>query len=112
NRVDIGLFVSNGTHWSAPAIFSIYHPDNQTRKYSADGRILSVKYDPSIYTDPRIDAPADWTDTYKYGEDMKLLGWTRTRKDSEPQSFTPEGRLILASNEKGETTRSTAVAYV
>lgn len=112
NRVDIGLFVSNGTHWSTPAIFSIYHPDNQTRKYSADGRILSVKYDPSIYTDPRIDAPANWTDIYKYNDDMKLLGWTRTRKDSEPQSFTPEGRLILASNEKGEPTRSTAVAYV
>ena len=112
NRVDIGLFVSNGTHWSTPAIFSIYHPDNQTRKYSADGRIISVKYDPSIYTDPRIDAPANWTDTYKYNDDMKLLGWTRTRKDSVPQSFTPEGRLILASNEKGEPTRSTAVAYV
>ena len=112
NRVDIGLFVSNGTHWSTPAIFSIYHPDNQTRKYSADGRILSVKYDPSIYTDPRIDAPANWTDTYKYNDDMKLLGWTRTRKDSEPQSFTVEGRLILATNEKGEPTRSTAVAYV
>ena len=112
NRVDIGLFVSNGTHWSAPAIFSIHHPDNQMRKYAKDGRILSVQYDPSIYTDPRIDAPANWTDTYNYGDNQQLLGWTRTRNNAPPQHFTPEGRLILERNAAGQPVRTTAVAYV
>jgi len=111
NRVDIGLFVFNKNHWSTPAIFSIYHPDNQERSYDKSGRIKTVTYDPSIYTDPRIDAPADWTDTYNY-EKGKLMGWSRKRKDQPSQEFTPEGRLIIEKDASGNPTRTTGVRYV
>jgi hypothetical protein len=111
NRVDIGLFVFNEKHWSTPAIFSIYHPDNQERSYDKSGNIMTVKYNPSIYTDPRIDAPADWTDTYNYNKG-KLLGWTRNRKGQDPQEFTAEGRLIIEKDASGKPTRTTAVRYV
>ena len=115
NRVDICLFVKkkNGKHWSAPAFFSINHPDNQNRKYAEDGRILSIEYSPGNYTDPRIDTPAEWTDHYLYDEkcNNKLLGWKRVRKGEKSQKFTPEGLLVLKTAEPGEPMETTRVEY-
>ncbi len=42
NRVDVGLFVHNGLHWSPPAFLTVFYPDHERRWYEADGRLLAV----------------------------------------------------------------------
>ena len=115
NRVDIGLFIksSSGKYWSAPAFFSINHPDNQIRKYADDGRILSIEYTSKNYTDPRIDTPAEWTDYYLYDEkcNNNLLGWKRERQGKETQKFTPKGLLVLKEDKEGKPLETKKVEY-
>ncbi len=112
NRVDVGLFVGNGEHWSAPSILSIYFPDNQKRVYAEDGRVLSVDYTLGNYVDPFLDSPRNWRDDYRYDKKGKLLGWTRSREDEEKQDFSPEGHLVLEKTESGTPIRTVPVRYV
>jgi hypothetical protein len=44
NRVDIGVFANNGTHYSAPGFVTLYTLDSEARTYDADGRILEIGY--------------------------------------------------------------------
>jgi hypothetical protein len=113
NRVDIGLFVGNADHWSAPAFFSVYFPDNQKRVYDDRGRILSVDYSLGNYVDPLIDTPREWQDQYRYEDNGSLLGWTRYRdaKVGE-QEFTSDGLLVVAKNKDGSPAETTSVRYL
>lgn len=114
NRVDIGLFIrkKGADHWSSPAFFSITHPDNQQRTYDEQGKLLTIEYSADNYTDPRIDTPAQWTDTYKYDEKTgELLGWTRKHKTQEPQQFTADGKLILKKSSGGSAPKTAEVSY-
>ena len=43
NRVDIGVFVSNGTHYSAPGFVTFYTLDHEARTYD-DGKLLEIGY--------------------------------------------------------------------
>ncbi|WP_309398026.1 hypothetical protein [Cerasicoccus maritimus] len=100
HRVDIGVFVDNGTYFSAPAFISIWYPPNETRAYNADGQIESV-----IYNDPfKAGAGADhklayfkpWTDTYKY-KNGQLTGWSRDMDNGEDYSFNALGQRVETS---------------
>jgi hypothetical protein len=42
NRVDIGVFVSNGTYWSAPGFVTFFTLDSEGRTYDATGRIVEI----------------------------------------------------------------------
>lgn len=44
NRVDIGAFVHNGVHYSAPAFVCFYSLDNEARTYDDQGRIVEIDY--------------------------------------------------------------------
>jgi len=44
SRQDIGLFVSNGVWWSAPAFLTWYTSDQELRSYGRDGRLLDAGY--------------------------------------------------------------------
>ena len=44
NRVDIGVFVHNGTYYSAPGFITFCTLDNEARGYDEKGRILDVGY--------------------------------------------------------------------
>ena len=112
NRVDVGLFVGNGEHWSAPAIFSVYFPDNQKRVFDENGRLLSIDYNIDNYVDPFLDNARNWSDQYRYDEKGKLLGWTRLRADEEDQQFSVDGELVLESAKDGTPVRSVPVRYV
>jgi len=112
NRVDVGLFVGNGEHWSPPAILSVYFPDNQKRVYDEKGRVLSIDYTLDNYVDPFLESPRNWRDDYRYDKKGKLLGWTRSREDEEKQQFSPEGHLVLESAEDGTPVRTIPVRYV
>ena len=113
NRVDIGLFVSNGEHWSAPAFFSVYFPDNQKRTYDADGQILSIDYSSDNYVDPFIDTPRKWLDKYKYDENGSCAGWTRFHQgDKQGQEFTAQGLLVVDKGGGGSKRETKSVRYV
>ena len=97
NRVDIGAFVHNGVHYSAPGFVTFFYLDNEKRVYDDKQRIKVVDYaDPEVsknYVDPVIDAPKRWRDEYQYDASGKLTGWTRIRGDSK-QQFTAKGLLV------------------
>jgi len=44
NRVDIGAFVHNGAHYSAPGFITFFTLDHEERTYAADGRLLEIAY--------------------------------------------------------------------
>src|SRR5262249_25022713 len=45
NRVDIGVFVHNGIHYSAPGFVTFFTLDNEARTYDRQGRIVEIGYD-------------------------------------------------------------------
>lgn len=114
NRVDIGLFVHNGTYYSAPAFVCLQYLDNEKREYDAQQRIASIDYTDPVasknYVDPAIDFRKDWRDDYHYDPAGKLLGWTR-RRGQAVQEFTADGRLVTKA-EPGQPVETRAVRYV
>jgi alpha/beta hydrolase family protein len=114
NRVDIGAFVHNGAHYSAPAFVTFYYLDNEKREYDKEHRIQVVDYaDPEVsknYVDPVIDIRKDWRDEYHHDESGNLTGWTRIR-DGSKQQFTAEGLLIVSHNAEGRATKARRVRY-
>jgi hypothetical protein len=44
NRIDIGVFAHNGTHYSPPAFVTFYTLDNESRAYDAEGRLREIGY--------------------------------------------------------------------
>ena len=44
NRVDIGVFVHNGTHYSAPGFVTVQTLDRESRTYDDDGKILEIAH--------------------------------------------------------------------
>ena len=115
SRVDIGVFVHNGSYYSAPAIISFYWPENEIRRYSDDGRILSVAYRTmdtgGLYADPMLVTGRNWTDQYHYDDGNQLLGWTRVR-GKERQSFTRDGYLVTTKDALGRPLEAVDVYYV
>jgi hypothetical protein len=112
NRVDVGLFVGNGDHWSAPAILSVYFPDNQKRTFAEDGRIESIDYSIDNYVDPFLENSRNWRDDYRYDDKGNLLGWTRFRKDEAEQQFSVDGYLVLEATKDGTPIRTVPVRYI
>ncbi|MCL2878390.1 MAG: hypothetical protein FWF13_06385 [Acidobacteria bacterium] len=44
NRIDIGVFVHNGTYYSPPAFLTFYMLDSEDRTYASDGKIVDIGY--------------------------------------------------------------------
>jgi YD repeat-containing protein len=115
NRIDIGLFAHNGTHYSAPALFCVNTLDNEAREYDEEGRIKSVTYtgasEKGNYADPAFDTPKSWKDEYRYDDAGKLLGWTRTRGEKK-EEFTADGKLVIEPGDKDNPPKTKVVRYV
>ncbi len=45
NRVDIGVFVRNGTWYSAPGFITVFFLDNEARTYDTNHRLVDICYD-------------------------------------------------------------------
>ncbi len=118
NRVDIGVFVNNGTYFSAPGFITYFFLDHEKRLYDEQARILSVDYlDPATkdrYVDPVIDAKRNWRDEFHYDSDAPstITGWTRTWEGGETQDFTPEGVLVTSRSKDGKPDQVKGVRYL
>jgi hypothetical protein len=119
NRVDIGVFAHNGVRWSAPAFVCWFFLDNEDRDYDDAGRIRSVTYhggtDTGNYVDPLINTPKTWKDTYHHTDDGRLTGWTRCRKSGQQETeeqFTPDGGLVMKTDDRGRPVAARTVFYV
>lgn len=44
NRVDIGVFVHNGAHYSAPGFITVFCLDDEARTFDSNGRLLEIGY--------------------------------------------------------------------
>jgi len=115
SRVDIGVFVHNGTYYSAPAVISFYWPENEIRRYDEEGRILSVDYKTmdagGLYADPMLVTGRNWTDQYNYDDENRLVGWDRIRGEDR-QSFTRDGYLVTKKDKLGRPVEAINVQYV
>ena len=115
NRVDIGAFVENDKHISAPGFITFYTLDNELRVYNEKKVIQSVEYkhaaDGGNFADPLIAVGKSWRDEYKYDKEDRLIGWTRHRGD-EKQEFTHDGALVLETDELGRASKAQKVRYV
>jgi hypothetical protein len=110
NRVDVGCFVHNGKHFSAPGFVTFYTLANERRAYYEDETPQSIEYNlGGDYTDPMIDVPKDWKDTYHY-DGKQLLGWTREREAGK-EDFTVDGALIVARDDRGRPLTARTVRY-
>lgn len=105
NRVDIGAFVGNGVHYSAPAFVSVTFADSETRIYDGEGRLQVLDFTDEAkrenYVDPRIFPRRDWRDEFAYDGEGQLAGWTR-RIGEEIQEYTREGFLIVSKDKEGQ----------
>jgi hypothetical protein len=114
NRVDIGVFVSNGRQESAPGFITTYFPANVRRGYDEARRLLwadgTAEEEREAYTDPLIDGRRDWRDEFTYDSSGVCTGWSRRIGDRHDE-FTAGGRLILKRGPGGEVLESAPVTY-
>lgn len=116
-RVDIAVIADNGVELSAPAFFSMLYPSHETRVYEGAGdaaRLVSVDHGANSrerrYIDPMVWPRRDWSDALDYDAEGRLLGWTRSRRDSETR-FTADGLLVRETDAEGRPLRAEAIEY-
>ncbi|MEO0795075.1 MAG: hypothetical protein AAFX93_07935 [Verrucomicrobiota bacterium] len=97
-RVDIGVFVNNGTYFSPPSFISIWFPPTDRRFYNDQKRLTHVEYQSPLTkneeTDVALTFAKPWSDYYRYDDQGSLLGWERRYEDgSRVEQYGPEGML-------------------
>jgi hypothetical protein len=102
DRVDIGVFASNGTFDSAPAFVSTYYPASERRIYDPERRLKSVDGSApetvAAYVDPRIDGRRVWRDEFAYDAAGVRTGWIRIIGGVR-QEFWGDGKWIVNPGE-------------
>ncbi len=115
NRVEIGVFVHNGHHYSAPAFINFLYPANQSRSYDGAGRIISIEHDgpetAGNYIDPQVFARRHWRDDYQYDAEGNLTGWERSGHGYE-EAFTQDGALIIERDASGRARKAEVIRYL
>lgn len=115
DRVDIGLIVHNGKHYSAPAFISFMFPGNQLRTYDDHNRIVSVDYqEPNVaerYVDPLVFPKRAWKDVYEYNAEGRLIGWQRYR-GSDATRYTRHGAQVTSTDALGRAIEAMVPRYV
>ncbi len=107
NRVDIGVFATNGAFDSMPGLISILLPQHETRVYAPgpDGVPRIVSRDLAVpeggYADPFLYPRAEWRDVYRRDDAGEITGWDRegpdgtTRFDAAGRLITPDGPVAV-----------------
>lgn len=115
DRVDIGVFVGNGSNLSAPAFISLTYPAQQKRTYGENGQVLSIDYQyedfSDRYADPLLFPKRAWLDIYQYDDKGMLIGWKRQQK-GKTESFTRHGAVVTERDSQGRAIKAQSVRYV
>ena len=111
NRVDIGVFVHNGVHYSAPGFVTYFSLANERRKYLADGRIKEIDYTAGDYVDRRLTDRKPWRDVYEYSSRAEYTGWARYHPKGGIEQFLPDGRQVLKRDTIGRPVVTAEVEY-
>ena len=113
SRVDVGVFVNNGTHWSPPAIMSFYYLPNEERMYDANGRLQKVDYAKAVgnYADPVLSLPKRWIDVLEYDDAGNRIGWERWRGNL-VDNYTADGFKVLTRDIMGRPATARVVEYI
>jgi len=111
SRVDVGVFVHNGTYFSAPAFVTYYSLTNEKREYFDDGRVKEIDYGSGVVFDARLTDHKPWRDVYEYSSQNELTGWTRHYAGNHVEHYTPDGRLVTEFGAGGRPTATAAVSY-
>ena len=108
NRVDIGVFVHNGTYFSAPGFVTFFSLDSEERTYDKDGRVLEIAYGAGSTTF-RV---ADWDSVIKKLT-TKPTNWTdRTlRKGVEPAEVRVLANLSRYTAKAAAAVKTTKKRY-
>ena len=116
NRVDVGVFVHNGSYYSAPGFLSIFSLANEKRVYDDRKRIQKIDYaDPATmknYVDPILASEKRWRDVYSYDDHGRPTGWIRHRAGQPSQSFTRHGLRVTERDARRRATTAIDVQYV
>jgi hypothetical protein len=112
SRVDIGVFVHNGIHFSAPGFVSFMFPANEQRIYGQDKRLLAVDYAAAAdrYADAFLFPRKDWRDEYLYTPDGRPDGWRRLRHGT-ATTYTATGGILVARDDLGRPLSERRVTY-
>lgn len=113
NRVEIAVFAVTDKSVSAPSFVTLLYPENQKREYSAQGKILSIDhtYNAREYVDPQIFAKRNWRDDYRYDDQGRLLGWSRSQ-GAKTTEFTYHGAQVIETDPAGRATKAQRVGYI
>lgn len=115
HRVEIGVFVNNGTYYSAPAFVSFLFPANQKRRYNENNQIASIDHrageGKKPYVDTQVFATRNWRDDFSYDEQGSLIGWHRTR-GKKISEFTADGFKIVTRDNFGRPLQVENIDYV
>ena len=114
DRVDIGVFVYNGAHYSAPSFISLLYSGHQKREYDDHDRIVSIDYRAADYAkryvDPQPFPDQAWRDFYDYDSDGQLLGWRRVRSNGEDY-YTRHGARVVERDSLKRPVKARVVRY-
>ena len=114
DRVEIGVFVHNGTYFSAPAFINFLYPPNQKRIYDEQQRIVSIDHnDPELTKrtlEERLFVQRDWKDIYNYNHKSQLVGWQRQRGNWVTH-FTRHGAKVIDLDDQNRPIKARTVSY-
>ena len=114
DRVDIGVFASHGTYWSAPAFISLEFPGNERRSYRPDGQIAEIDYEDPVlsrlYVDPLLFPARQWRDTFLYDGSGNFIGWNRVQNHAISR-FTRDGARATDLDARGRPVRAEVIRY-
>ncbi|MCL1887270.1 MAG: hypothetical protein FWF96_00150 [Kiritimatiellaeota bacterium] len=113
SRVDVGVFVHNGVHWSPPAMLSFYYLANEERIYDVHGRLGKVDYAKAAgnYADPVLSLPKRWIDVYQYDAAGRRIGWERWRGNL-MDAYTADGFKVLTRDALDRPATARVVEYL
>ncbi|MGM0583984.1 MAG: hypothetical protein ACQEUZ_04980, partial [Pseudomonadota bacterium] len=107
-------FAHNGAQWSAPAFVSVAFPPRQRRSWDKEGRLEMVDYDAIArqdeYSDPWLYPLREWRDVYRYDENSRSLGWTRSGEEGFAR-FTRHGARVVEEDDRGRPVRARIMNY-
>jgi|GEM_PF-2767757 len=116
NLVVVGVFVHNGSYYSAPAFISSLSLWNEQRTYGANGRIQQISYlnsdiNGEVSTSYAVSYSKSWSsDTYTHDFNGRQAGWVRAVGAAQT-NYSPDGLLVRTRDADGRPATVSEVTY-